>query len=394
MVIGAVPLFHALPVWAVTLERTFGWSRTSLAVTLTITRMVGFAGPLFGYITDRIGPRRTVLTGLCILSSGTVLFALTPNLFVLYIAFLVMAVGQSLCGTIPLVVMISSWFVRRRATAIAFLLLTPSLGGVILVPAIAWTTDPDHGGTGWRLVVLVLAGLTLITIIPVFALLRNRPEDMGRLPHGVPPAAQSASFSIGRTLRAPAFWRITLGDALASMAIVATMFFLVSLMSDKGFSLVNSGSVVTAYTGAGMLFNPVGGYLGDRMSKRSTLALFALAQAVGIIGLAFANSLTIFIAFSLVAGAGYGGRGVLAIAIFPDYFGTASLGKILGFSGIFATVFLLFTAPITGLMIDMWGTYIIPIVVLAGLSLLAAYLFQSAHPPQPSDLRQSEASTP
>ena len=40
MVITTVPLFHAMSVWAVALEREFGWNRTQLGFALTFTRVV------------------------------------------------------------------------------------------------------------------------------------------------------------------------------------------------------------------------------------------------------------------------------------------------------------------------------------------------------------------
>lgn len=394
LVVATVPLYQAMAVWALALERHFGWTRGQSGLALTIPRLVGLADPVFGYVVDRFGTRRTVLTGLCILAGGMVLFALTPNPLVYYAAILIMAVGSLLCGTIPLLVMLCRWFVRRRTTAIALLLVSTSLGGAILVPFIAWGVDPVGSRLGWRMVAVVVAGLTLTAALPVFALVRNRPEEMGLLPHGVPPAAQTVSFSVGGAFRTPAFWRIALGDGLTSMAAIGVTTYLGLLMSDRGFAPTSIALVNATYAGASAVFLLVGGYLGDRMPKRVALFVFASVQAAGILGLALANSPTMFFAFSLVSGAGFGGRGVLSIAILPDYFGTASLGKILGFSGLFAGIVLLFGAVLTGLMIDGLGGYAIPLMVLAGLNLLGALLFLNAHAPQLQDSGHGETAGP
>ena len=391
MIVATVPLHHALPVWGVALERYFGWTRFQLGMALTITRLVGLVDPVFGYIADRFGPRRTVLTGLCILGAGTVLFGLTRNLLGFYVAFAVMAVGSSLCGNIPLLVLLCRWFVRHRATAIAIFLTAPSLGALVLVPVIALSVDLDYALPGWRLTVFALAGLTLIAAIPVLALLRNQPQDVGLLPHGVPQAVQSNSFSINRTLRAPAFWLIALGDALTSMAAIFIVFYMGQLMTDMGYSVQAVSWVVAAYTLASMVFQVVGGVLGDRMSKRRILALFASIQAAGVLGLVVADSLALFLVFAVLVGAGSGGRGVLSIAILPDYFGTASLGKILGFSFIFGSLTLLITTSIGGLMVDGLGGYAIPLIILAALNLLGAFMFLNARSPQPPSWQVTQA---
>ena len=391
MITGTVPLFHAMTVWGMALGMHLGWSFVQLGLALTLTRIVGLAAPVVGYLTDRYGPRRMVLTGLCILAAGFVFFGRIENLWSFYAAFIIMAAGQSLCGAIPLVVMLSRWFVRRRTTAIAILLMAPSLGGFVLVPVIAWSVNPDYGHPGWRLTALMLAGLILLVTVLVLLRLRNRPEDRGLLPYGVPPAVQQVSLSIARTLRTPAFWLIAFGDAFTSAAVSAVMAYLGLLMSDRGFSLHYTAWVVTAYAVVSVVFMLVGGYLGDRMSKRLLLGFFSLVSATSVLALVMANSLSMFFAFAVLFGAGFGGRGVLAIAILPDYFGTASLGKILGVSAVPAGL-LLIAVHFVGLMLDALGGYAIPFLVLAGLNLLGAFFFLKARPPQPPDNISPQAS--
>ena len=122
------------------------------------------------------------------------------------------------------------------------------------------------------------------------------------------------------------------------------------------------------------------------MPKRVALAVFASIQAIGILGLALANSVTMFLALAVIFGAGYSGRSVLAFAILPDYFGTDSLGKILGLSGLFSSIWLVSASPITGIMIGCLGGYSVPFMILAGISPLVAYLFLQARPPHPLEL--------
>ena len=381
MAVGAVLRFDAVGVLVLPLSQEFGWSLALLSLGLTLPRLVALADPVVGYVTDRFGPRRTALTGLCILAGGSVFFGLMQNLWSFYAAFLIMTVGASLCGFIPLTVVISRWFVRRRATAIAISQMGPSLGAVVVVPVIGLIL----GVAGWRESIFMVAGVALVVALPVFALLRNGPEDTGLLPHGVPQAAQAVSFSIAQALRTPAFWLIAFGDAFTSVAVIAVMTFLGLLMTDKGFTVLDAGWVIAAYTGAAAVFGLASGYLGDRVSKRAALAVFALVQAAGVLTLVLANSLPMFFAFAVLFGAGFGGRGVLAVAILPDYFGTASLGKVLGFSAVFANILQLMGAPLAGFIWDLTGSFTLPSLVLAGLSLLGALFFLMARSPQPPD---------
>ena len=95
MVITAVPVFQAMAVWAVALESQFGWSRTQLGLALSFTRIEGsLTGPIAGYLVDRMGTRFMVFTGLLILAAGFFLFSRVESLWMFYLAYFSMSVGQ------------------------------------------------------------------------------------------------------------------------------------------------------------------------------------------------------------------------------------------------------------------------------------------------------------
>ena len=96
---SSVPLFHAMGLWFVALEAQFGWNRTQLSLAFAFTRVEsGLLGPVEGYLTDRIGTRRLVFIGLLVMGAGFLLFGQVNHLWVFYVAFLVMALGQGLSG--------------------------------------------------------------------------------------------------------------------------------------------------------------------------------------------------------------------------------------------------------------------------------------------------------
>ena len=65
MLASTTPLFHAMGLWAVALERAFGWNRTKLSIALTLTRVEGgILGPAEGYLIDKIGTKRMVFVGM------------------------------------------------------------------------------------------------------------------------------------------------------------------------------------------------------------------------------------------------------------------------------------------------------------------------------------------
>ena len=408
MVLATVPLFHAMTVWAVALKHQFNWTHTELGWALTLTRVEGgLMGPVEGYLTDKAGTRRMVFVGLCILGGAFIFFGQVQNLWMFYLAYVLMAVGQGLGSWIPLMTMLNRWFARRRASAIGWSNVGSRAGALVLVPAIAWAIDPDYDRIGWRMTATVLGVVILVAAGPISLLLRNDPQSQGLLPDGDRPGtaapgqttrpaqesgpAQESSLSAAQAIRTPAFWLIAFGHGFTSMVILSIMTYLGLLMEDKEFHLHNAALVVVVYTAVAMLFQLVGGYVGDRVPKQLALSFFTMIQAAGVLVLVFADTLPVFYLFAVLFGAGFGGRNPLTVAIRADYFGTASFGKILGLSTVPMNLLLLGAAPFTGWMYDTQGNYVDAFLILAGLNLLGALCFLLARRPRPAAPRPVEA---
>jgi sugar phosphate permease len=400
-----VPLYHAMAVWSVALESHFGWSRTQLGFALTFTRVEGgVMGPVEGYLTDKLGTRRMVLIGLLILGTGFLIFWQVRNLWMFYLAFIIMAMGQGLGSWLPMMTAINNWFVRRRATAMGWANVGSRLGALLLVPAIAWSLAPEPGRPGWQLTALILGIVILVAAVPLSRLIRNRPQDYNQLPDGDSPtlpqaqemssprlasatprrsvaSQSSADLTASQALRTPAFWLISFGHGFTSMVILAIMSHLGLLLKDRGFDLQTTGWIVGVYTAVAMGFQLVGGYLGDRAPKNLVLFGFTSLQAAGVVLLTFSSSLLMFYLFAVLFGMGFGGRNPLTTAIRGEYFGRASFGKILGLSTVPMNVLLLMASPFAGFMRDVQGTYTTAFLVLAALNFLGGVLFLMAKKP-------------
>ena len=406
MVIATVPLFHGMAVWAVALERQFGWTRAQLGLALTLTRVEsGLIGPLEGYLVDRVGTRRMVFIGLVILGGGWLFFSRVENLWMFYVAYVLMAMGQGMGSWIPLMTMLNKWFTRRRSSAIGWANVVSRFGALLLVPAIAWAVADAPGRIGWQTTALILGIGILVLAGPLASLIRNNPEDYGEVPEGRRSRPSAAATSAGparprqqelsayEALRTPAFWLIAFGHGFTSMVLLAIMTHLGLLMVDKGFSAQDAGWVVSAYTGVAMVFQLVGGYSGDRMSKRVALAFFTAVQAGGVLLLVVAETMPMFFAFALLFGIGFGGRNPLTVAIRADYFGTGSFGKILGFSTVPMNLLLLIASPFAGWMYDQYGSYSLAFLILACLNFVGAAFFLSAARPRPKETLVPPSST-
>ena len=392
MVITAVPVFQASAVWAVALESQFGWTRTQLGLALSFTRVEGsLTGPIAGYLVDRLGTRFMVFTGLLVLTVGFFLFSQVQNLWMFYLAYFVMSVGQGQAGWLTVMTLLNHWFVRRRGLAMGLAMVGMGIGTLVLIPVIAWLIDPDADRLGWRRTLEILAVVSLVSAIVLPKIVRNKPEDVGQHPDGVPPVVATSAnegaepeleLTIGQALRTQAFWCISFGHGLGSMVVLAIMSHLGLLLRDVGYGVQTTAWVIMVQTAVAIIFQFFGGWIGDRIPKNVALFVFTAIQGLGVVFLTLGPDLIYFYAFAVLFGIGFGGRTPLTTAIRGDYFGRASFGKILGISTVPMNVLLLIAAPMAGFMRDELGNYNMAFLLLAGLNMAGAVLFLIARKPK------------
>ena len=410
MVLGTVPLFQGMTAWFVVLEQQFGWSRTQLSIAFSLTRVEGsIMGPISGYLTDHLGPRRMVMTGMLVAGGGFLLMSRMQHLWQFYLAFVVISVGVGLGTWLPMFTVLNNWFVRHRAMAMALAIEGFLVGGVILVPLLAWAIDPDASGRlGWRNTAMLIGIVIMVAAIPLSRLVRNAPEPYGLHPDGRAPAntltsggttpadANEPSYTWQEAIRTKTFWLIAMGHACSSIIPTTMMVHLGPMLDDRSFSLPTVGWVVATYTGVAAVFTLVGGYIGDRLPIRFALFGFAAIQSVAVAVLLVTESLPMVYVFALILGVGFGGRNPLPAAIRGVYFGRKAFASITGISTIPQNILLLVAPLFAGIMFDATGSYTIPLATVAIVSLAGSvgFLFLGAPSNAPSQQARPPGETP
>ena len=319
LAIGTVPLFQGMSVWFVVLKGEFGWSSTQLSLAFSLTRVEGsIMGPISGYLIDRLGPRRLVLMGLVVAGGGFVLMSQMQVIWHFYASFVVISVGVGLGTWMPMMTVLNNWFNRRRALAMSIAMEGFLVGGVLLIPLLAWAIDPDiPGRLGWRNTSLVIGIFLAVVAFPVSRLVRNTPEEYGQYPDGQRPQlsggtaesdANEPSYTWQEAVRTSTFWVITMGHGLTSTVIITMMVHLGPMLTDRGLSLQTVAFVVSTYTAVGAVFTMIGGYLGDRVPIRWAIFIFSSFQSLAVVLLLMDDSLPMAYVFGVVLGIGFGAK--------------------------------------------------------------------------------------
>ncbi|MCE2462762.1 MAG: MFS transporter, partial [Dehalococcoidia bacterium] len=197
-----------------------------------------------------------------------------------------------------------------------------------------------------------------------------------------------------QALRTPAFYCIYFGHAFNSMLIVTITTHLALLMTDQEISLQMSAWVVTVYTGISMVFQVVGGYIGDRAPKNVVIFIFSAIQAGSVLIITTNDSLAAAFAFAVAFGIGFGGRTPLTVAIRGDYFGRKAFASIMGLSMVPMNFCLLAAPLLTAIYHDARDSYVLPFNVLAVICFLGGVLFLLAKKPTLSSPLQISSQRP
>jgi MFS family permease len=415
MTIATVPLFQALAIWNAVLAGNFGWTPTQLSWAFALTRVEGSVmGPIAGWGVDKLGPRKMVFIGMLIVGAGFILLGLTKNIWMFYAAFIVLSLGSGLGSWLPANTALNNWFRARRSTAMSIPMVGFGLGGIFIVPLMAWGMGwdaqnrmPIPGRLGWEMTAIVVAIVALVSALPLALLIRNRPEDYGQHPDGIAPDSEADTTSRGtvyggnivpdyewrEAVRTRAFWCITMGHASSSIIIISVMSYLGLFMVDRGFSLFEISLVVSVQTAVATAFMLIGGLIGDRIPIRLAIFAFSFLQSIAIVILLFADTLPMLFIFGTLMGIGFGGRTPLTTSIRGVYFGRSNFATITGVSMIPMNVLFVVVVPFIGIMKDhITHSYTEPFAVIGAVSAIGSLMFLFLGNPRlsPSQRRRAD----
>jgi MFS family permease len=382
-------LHNAFGAYFAVLTEEFGWSKTALSGAAAMQPMeAAILGPLLGWIIDRFGPQGMIRAGVIIFGLGFMGLSTINSLFGFYVAIIVIALGASLCGYFPLNVAVIRWFERHRARALSFLTLGLAMGGTF-VPAVAWSMQTF----GWRPTAFGSGVLILLVGIPLSRVFKGSPTDHGEFVDGEPPLPSSHSggatselvrrdFTTSEALRTRAFWLISLGHGFALLVVYAVNVHAITHMRESlGYSVAQASIFITLMTMAQIVGVLVGGMFGDKFEKRRISAACMLCHAIGLLLLTYATGAVMLTAFALIHGVAWGMRGPMMQAMRADYFGSRSIGMILGISSLVIVLGQVGGPMLAAILADYTGNYRLGFTVLAVLVASGSLFFMLAKKP-------------
>ena len=387
-------LLHGFTVYFLPLQQEFGWSRSLIASAFSLTRFESaFLGPIQGWAVDRFGSRIMVIIGMLLFGTGFIAFSMIQSVLTFLGAFLLLAMGASLGGFLPITATLTNWFAKKRTLAMGIAMTGMGAGG-LLVALVAWSISTYD----WRSTAFVSGLMIWLIGIPTALVLRHKPEPYGYLPDGETAPSnlddeegQNTSVEASQpkeetpiwngmtareAMRTSAFWFISLGHGSALLVVSAVSIHLVPhLVERMGLSLTEAGGITTFMLMMTVIGQLGGGYLADKFEKRGLLVACMLGHTAGLLLLAHATSVIHLFMFGILHGASWGARGPTQNSLRADYFGRAAFGTIMGFSSLIVMIGMI-TGPIfAGWMADQNDSYTQPFTILAVMTGFGSLFF-------------------
>jgi MFS family permease len=375
-------LYFSFPIFFVALLDEFGWSRGATAAAFSISAIAqGVLSPVVGALVDRLGPRRVMTGGACLLGAACALSSRINALWSLYLMVGVLAAaGACAVSWVPAGTLIARWFAARRGTAMG-VAFSGMGAGVLAVGPLA---QGLIAGFGWRIAYLVL-GLGTLVVLPPLIWLTVRDGPAGAAPaRGPVGGAPSWSAEIGDALRTRAFWALFCAYLCTPLAVFTVVTHQVAFAVDQGFPRLFVASIF-GLTGLLSVAGRIGfGIAADRIGRATSATVSYACTAIGtlcLLGLEVWPTAAALYAYAFFFGLGFGARGpiitAMAAQLFPGRFG-AIYGLLSVGNGIGGGV-----APwFSGVVHDVTGSYRTAFLIAVGFCVVGTVCFWLARPPR------------
>lgn len=304
-----------------------------------------FGGVIFGELFDRFGARKALMAATVFLTGGLLLTAQSTELVHFILSFGIMtAIGTSL-GMVPLIGVLSHWFLKKRALACS----VATIGGLIGSSLFAIMLQKLYNQVGFKWAIRILAFISLGCMSIAICLIKERhmankpmtPDTEANVFEDINPEKKTiwqsvASFfkgaldlSIVKDVR---FVFLTLAVFFAEIISISSLTYLTSYGLDHGLSESNSYLLITLVNVCGIPSRLLSGVLADKYGRFNVMIVMSILTTIVIYGiwLPAKGNLAIMFVFAVLFGIATSATISLIPASTSQICSAESFGKVYG----------------------------------------------------------------
>lgn len=349
----AIGAMFSLAVFLGPISGATGWSRAAISSAMTLDFLVmGFAGFIWGTVSDRFGARLVTLAGAIILGAGLWIAsrATSPLAFQLGFGVLVgIAAGAFFA---PMIATVTAWFDTQRALAVSLVSAGMGMAPMTISPFAAWLISHYD----WRTSMAVIGTMAWVLLIPAALLVRHAPRTEPTGTAGTA-NAQTSAPSVKQALTSVQF--IVLGTTflLCCAAHSGPIFHFVSYAIYCGIPTMAAVSIYSVEGLAGLGGRLLLGVAADKIGVKPVLIAGLLVQSIAIVAYLLVSKQSEFYLLAIVFGAAYGGVMPLYAVLAREYFDQRIMGTVFGAATMLSSLGMALGPVVGGWVFDTYHDY-------------------------------------
>lgn len=344
---------------------------------------VGLTAPIMGKLADTGPIKPVMLAGVLMMVAGVAVMTRVHSGGLLALGMLLTSVGIVIHGMVPSNAIVTNWFVKKRASALAAIAVGLAMGGLWIPPVTAWLMAHGTVENDWRYALQTLSYiLGVVAFIAISVGVVRTPEDLDQYPDGDPANAASASgedaeeddASFKLALSSRDLWFMALSFGVITMVSLVNGTYIVPFLESNGTSKMDASYAISAIAMASIIGSISAGAIADRIGPK-----FVLLLSQCIIIAAFCVYLShpgyiISICAAAAVGLSVGAFMPMQPTSAGSRFGRGIAGRVIGIYGLMGLPFSLSAIPLAGLLSVAYGSYDIIYMVAIGLLLVVISL--------------------
>lgn len=296
-------------------------------------------------------------------------YSLATSAIHLYISAILLGICYLNATLIPVSIMVTNWFVKKRGLAMSIAMAGIGLGGTIFSPILTYFLE----SFGWRNTYRIMALIILIIALPTtLFLLKKRPEDMGLTALGADEArgdtkkvsSHGMIFSVKEARIKPFFILMLLGMLLNGIINSGTLGqFPPAIQEIHGAAI--QATIISMYSLVGTGGKILLGFINDKFGIVGSSIFGCSAFGLALVFMLLStDNVALLYAMAFAFGLGNPIGTVSPPLIVADVVGTEKYGEAYGLANSFTQIGLSIGSLLVAAMYDVQGNYTLAWVVL------------------------------
>ncbi|MFD1662492.1 MFS transporter [Streptomyces caeni] len=299
--------YFTLPLSMVALAAYFGLNSGQTGLFTTVTLVVSaVGGAVAGVVADRVGRVRALMITVITYAVFTVACGFAPTYGTLLVFRALQGLGFGGEWAVGAILVAEYASARHRGRTLGAIQSSWAVGWALAVVVYTLIFSFAGDDMAWR-VMFWTGALPALLVIWVRRRVHDAPEAAARRERSARKGSFTTIFKPG-TVEGPGLLRTTVFAGLLSTGVQGGYYTLATwvptyLKTERGLSVVNTGSYLTFLISGAFIGYLTGGHLTDRLGRKRNIWLFALLSAICILAYANipsgANTLVLVLGFPL-----------------------------------------------------------------------------------------------